>query len=148
MDDEHKRKLAEGRARYHESLKGEKQMPFMKKRQEEDEPPQERVERTDRIVREVREEPEYTETSEMEQEPEEPRRKPAPQKPSAITVKISLDEMRHDFAAHMAYVNATAAAMQRIGMPEPASSEFVRSLCGANIQRMKDIEAVLKQYGN
>ena len=121
-------------------------MPFMKKRQEEDEPPQERVERTDRIVREVREEPEYTETSEMEQEPEEPRRKPAPQKPSALTVKISLDEMRHDFAAHMAYVNATAAAMQRIGMPEPASSEFVRSLCGANIQRMKDIESVLKQY--
>jgi hypothetical protein len=120
-------------------------MPFLKKRMEDDEPPQERVERTDRIVREVREEPEYTETRDMEQEPEEPRRKPAPQKPTGFTVRISVEEMRHDIAAHLSVINATAVALERTGMPTHVAQQLTQNLCGANIQRARDIEQVLKQ---
>lgn len=150
MDDEHKRRLAEGRARYYESLKGENKMPFMKRRVEEDEPPAERVERTERIVNEARGhrlEPEYTETEEMVEDEPAPR-KQAPQKTSEFTVKYSVDEMRLDMAAHMVVVNAANDSLLRSGMPPHLATAMVQSICSGHIQRMKDIEQVLKQYGN
>jgi len=122
----------------------------MKRRVEDDEPPAEREERTERIVNETRGqrvEPEYTETSEMVEDEPVPR-KQAPQKPSTFTVKYSIDEMRVDMAAHIAVVNAANDSLLRSGMPPHLAQAMVQSICSGHIQRMKDIEQVLKQYGN
>ena len=127
-------------------------MPFLKRRMEEDEPPRERVERTERIVEEargerpMRAEPEYTETSEMDQEEPEPPRKMPPAKPTELTMKYSIVEMKEDLAAHISIVNTTAASLERTGMPPHIAQSLTQSLCSANIKRINDLTAVLKQY--
>ena len=116
-------------------------MPFLKKRiQDDEEPPAERVERNERITREVRNEPEYEEVEERE---EEPRRQKEPPRPTGVTLKMSYSELHHDAAAHMFLVNTVA---QRLaGLPQHLVEAETQRLCGANIQRLKDIDAVLKQ---
>ena len=117
-------------------------MPFMKRRMEDDEEvPPEREARTKRMIEEVRDEPEYTDNEE-DQHPA----KKAPPKPSGLTIKMTAEEMKHDLAAHISVINATSDALLRTGMPAHLAQVTTQSICGAHIQRAKDIEAVLKQY--
>jgi hypothetical protein len=130
----------EGLKRYHQERRLKK-MPFLKKRmQDDEEPPAERVERNDRIVREVRDAPEYDEVEERE---EAPRRQKEPPRPTGVTLKMSYDELHHDAAAHMFLVNTVASRFA--GMPQHLVEMETQRLCAANIQRLKDIDAVLKQ---
>jgi len=113
-------------------------MPFMKRKpkEEEDEIPQERIERNNRIVREVKDEPEYEEYDEEDELP------PAPKKTVGYNIKLSAKELTEDANAHAFVINSVAARFA--GLPPHMVDAELRRLCGGNIQRLNDINALLK----
>ena len=155
MDEEHKRRLAEGRQRYIERMQKTKKtieeaenMVFKKRHtEEEDEPPRHREERNHRIAKEIRGEPEYPEddyaeeVEEEEYEPAPPKQRKEPQE--GMPVHLTFEEMKADAEAHAFLVNTTAARFA--GMPPHIAEAEMHRLCGKNIQRLKDLEDVLKR---
>jgi len=124
MNDEHKAKLAQARSEYFKRKKEERDMKLDK---DEAIPPQ-RAERTERITEEIKADV------------------PPMAQPQVLGVKLSIDEMRLDYAAHVCVLEQTKKAVEALDLPQHIAAQMLQSLCAGHIQRMNDLAEVLKRY--
>ena len=124
MNDAQKARLAQARSEYFKRKKEERDMKLDK---DEAIPPQ-RAERTERITEEIKADV------------------PPMAQPQTLGVKLSIDEMRLDYAAHVCVLEQTKDAVKAMGLPEHIAGQMLQSLCAGHIQRMNDLAEVLKRY--
>jgi hypothetical protein len=124
MNDAQKARLAQGRSEYFRKKKEERDMKLDK---DEAIPPQ-RAERTERITEEIKADV------------------PPMAQPTTLGVKLSIDEMRLDHAAHVCVIEQAKESVKAMGLPEHLAVAMLQSLCAGHIQRMNDLAEVLKRY--
>ena len=123
MNDEHKAKLAAARSEYFRKKKEEQDMKI-----DEQAIPQERAERTDRITEEIKADV------------------PPMAQPKVLGVKLSIEEMRLDYAAHICTIEQTKKAVEALGLPPHLANAMAQNLLAGHLQRLADLTEVLKRY--
>ena len=128
MNDEQKARMREGRMRYFNQQKEGKNMKMEDDEMGKEAVPPQRAERMERIANEIK-----ADAAPMAQ-------------PKVLGVKLSIDEMRLDYAAHVCVIEQTKKSVEAMGLPPHLANTMAQNLLAGHLQRLADLTEVLKRY--